>query len=106
MEQNNVDAQVVMDNETTIAELKNMEPVNRTSEILKISVLETLKPEEEGIELNEGYTYEVNGSIPQLADGLAKMPIEMDKQPDLGDKAGGAFLALVQQYYMKLNSQE
>ena len=106
MEQNNVDAQVVMDNETTIAELKNMEPVNRTSEILKISVLETLKPEEEGIELNEGYTYEVNGSIPQLADGLAKMAVEMDKQPDLGDKAGGAFLALVQQYYIKLNSQE
>ena len=53
MEQNNVDAQVVMDNETTIAELKNMEPVNRTSEILKISVLETLKPEEEGIDNSE-----------------------------------------------------
>ena len=74
--------------------------------VLNIKVIEKLTPDDEGVNLNEGYEYDVNGTIPQLADGIAKMAIEMDKQPDLGDKAGGAFLALVEQYYLKLNSQE
>ena len=91
---------------TDVEELKNMDPVTRTNTILNIKVIEKLTPDDEGVNLNEGYEYDVNGTIPQLADGIAKMAIEMDKQPDLGDKAGGAFLALVEQYYLKLNSQE
>lgn len=102
----NTDAEIIMPEGTDIEGLKNMDPVTRTNTILNIKVVEKLAPEEEGLELNEGYEYEINGTIPQLADGIAKMAIEMDKQPDLGDKAGGAFLALVEQYYLKLNSQE
>ena len=99
--ENNVDAQLNMSNETTIEELKNMEPVDRTKTILTINVIEKLTAEEDGIDLNEGYEYEINGSLPQLADGIAKMLIEMDKQEDMGENAGGAFLNLIQQYYLK-----
>lgn len=102
----NTDAEIIMPEGTDIEELKNMDPITRTNTILNIKVVEKLIPEEEGVNLNEGYEYDVNGTIPQLADGIAKMAVEMDKQPDLGDKAGGAFLALVEQYYLKLNSQE
>ena len=102
----NTDAEIIMPEGTDIEGLKNMDPVTRTNTILNIKVVEKLIPEEEGVNLNEGYEYDVNGTIPQLADGIAKMAIEMDKQPDLGDKAGGAFLSLVEQYYLKLNSQE
>lgn len=101
----NTDAEIIPEG-TDVEGLKNMDPVTRTNTILNIKVVEKLIPEEEGVNLNEGYEYDVNGTIPQLADGIAKMAIEMDKQPDLGDKAGGAFLALVEQYYLKLNSQE
>ena len=102
----NTDAEIIIPEGTDVEGLKNMDPVTRTNTILNIKVVEKLIPEEEGVNLNEGYEYDVNGTIPQLADGIAKMAIEMDKQPDLGDKAGGAFLALVDQYYLKLNSQE
>ena len=102
----NTDAEIIMSEGTDIEGLKNMDPVTRTNTILNIKVVEKLIPEEDGVNLNEGYEYDVNGTIPQLADGIAKMAIEMDKQPDLGDKAGGAFLALIEQYYLKLNSQE
>ena len=71
----------------------------RVSTILKIEVLEQLTPSEDGVELNEGYQFEVNGPIPQLADGIAKMALEMDKEPTLGNKGGGAFLALITEYY-------
>lgn len=83
-------------------DIKNTQTVTRTKQILEIKTVERLEPTDEGMDLNEGYEYEIDGSIPQLADGLAKMAIEMDKDPDLGEKAGGAFLALVLEYYNKL----
>ena len=84
----------------------NEAPVTRTKLILEVRAIEKLDPTEEGMELNEGYQYEVNGSIPQLADSIAKMAIEMDKSKDLGEAAGGAFLELVNQYYQKLKEGE
>lgn len=82
-------------------DLKNLKPEKRTTKILEIRVLELLKPEKEGVELNEGYEYEINGSIPQLADGIAKMLIQMDKDKDFGKKGGNAFLTLITEYYNK-----
>ena len=84
----------------------NEAPVTRTKLILEVRAIEKLDPTEEGMELNEGYQYEVNGSIPQLADGIAKMALEMDKDENLGEAAGGAFLELVNQYYQKLKEGE
>lgn len=70
--------------------------------ILTIETLESLTETEEGIELNEGYSYNMNGAIPQIADGIAKLAIEMDKDKDMGSDAGGAFIALIENYYMEL----
>ena len=87
-----------------IENLKNMDPISRTKTILEVKVIEKLTPEDDGVDLNEGYEYNLNGSIPQVADGLAKMFIEMDKQTDMGQDAGGAVLNLIQQYYLKLKA--
>ena len=97
----NTDAEVIIPENTNIDDLKNMEPINRTKTILNIKVVEKLIPDEDGLNLNEGYEYEVDGALPQLADGIAKMLIELDKDETLGDHAGGAFLTLIQQYYSK-----
>ena len=98
------DAEMIIPEHTTIDDLKNMEAVSRTKTILNIKVIEKLTPEDDGVDLNEGYEYDLNGSIPQVADGIAKMFIEMDKQEDMGQDAGGALLSLIQQYYMKLKA--
>lgn len=80
----------------------NKEVSIRVATILKIEVLEKLESEKDGVELNEGYQFEVDGPIPQLADAIAKMAFEMDKEETLGNKGGGAFLALVAEYYKNL----
>ena len=85
---------------------KDKDKSKREKVILTIKSLELLEPTEEGMELNEGYDYEVNGSMPQLADGIAKMAIEMDKQEDMGHLAGGAFITLILQFYNKLRDGE
>lgn len=86
------------------AELKKIEEVKRTRLILEIKAVESLSPEEEGMVLNEGYEYRLDGAVPQIADGIAKLAMEMDKDTDMGDKAGGAFIALIQQYYDMLRA--
>jgi len=82
-----------------------MDDVTRSKTILKIDVIEQLKPEKEGMTLNEGYSYDVNGPLPQLADSIAKMAIQMDKDPDFGINGGDAFLMLIGQFYNSLKSE-
>lgn len=89
-----------MDDRTKeLEELKSTGPVKRTSKILQIDVVELLQPEEDGLELNEGYEYEINGALPQLADGFAKMLIELDKDTP---NTGSGLLTLINEYYKKL----
>jgi len=78
----------------------------RSKTILKIDVLEQLEQHEEGFALNEGYEFEVDGALPQLADGIAKMAVEMDKNKDFGINGGDAFLMLITQFYNRLKSEE
>lgn len=75
----------------------------KLTEILKIERKRDLSvtEDEQGMELNEGYEYTVNGAIPEIADGIAKLAIEMDKMTDLGERAGGYFLVLIGEYYNK-----
>lgn len=75
----------------------------KLTEILKIERKRDLSvtKDEQGMELNEGYEYTVNGAIPEIADSIAKLAIEMDKMTDLGEKAGGYFLVLIGEYYNK-----
>lgn len=101
-----LDAEVNYDSKASKEDLQNMKPIKRTKTILVVKALEKLTPEENGVELNEGYEYETNGAIPQIADGIAKMAIEMDKLPDMGQNAGGAFVSLIVEYYTKLKGGE
>jgi len=79
-----------------------MNDLNRSKVILKVEAIEGLVNTDEGMELNEGYRFEINGSIPEVADGIAKMAAEMDMEPTFGDNGGGAFVALIVQYYNAL----
>lgn len=90
----------------TIKDVKDIGIVERTNTILTIKAIEQLNPGEDGVELNEGYQFIVNGPIPQLADGLAKMIFEMNQQEDLGQGAGEGFLSLIVQYYERLKGGE
>jgi hypothetical protein len=77
-----------------------MENNTRLKKICEIHSVEILAPTEEGVELNEGYQYEVNGSLPQLADSIAKMAVEFDNNNDmLGESAGSVFISLIVEYY-------
>lgn len=84
-------------------ELKDIGQVARTQNILIIKAKELLTPNDEGIELNEGYEYELNGALPQIADGFAKMLVELDKD---NKNIGGGFLTLIEQYYIKLKAEK
>lgn len=77
----------------------------RTHEILVIKSRRSfdVKPDDNSkVELNEGYEFETNAPIPEIADGLAKMAIEMDKMTELGENAGTMFLTLIAEFYKKL----
>lgn len=91
--------------EDQVSELLKGTGTTRKKRILEIDTLENLEPEKEGMALNEGYEYTVDGAIPQLADALAKMAIEMDKDLSLGEAAGGMFITLIAQFYEKLKSE-
>lgn len=77
----------------------------RTKNILVIKAREALDPTEEGVELNGGYEYDMNGAIPEIADGIAKMAIEMDGMKEFGENAGEYFLHLISEYYAWLKSK-
>ena len=79
--------------------------IRRRARILEIDAIESLTPDENGVELNEGYEYYVDGSLPQLADSIAKLALELDKDASMGESGGAAFLALVAQYYTKLKEE-
>lgn len=69
----------------------------RTKTILVVKSLEVLEPKEEGMELNVGYEFEVDGPLPEVADGIAKMAKELDKMQ--GENAGAYFVELIRQFY-------
>lgn len=71
----------------------------RTKTILVIRSLEQLNPTKKGLELNVGYEFDVDGPLPEVADGIAKMAKELDKmQPN---NAGAYFIELINQFYKK-----
>ena len=77
----------------------------RTHDILVIKARRSfdVKPDDTSkVELNEGYEFVVNAAVPEIADGIAKMAIEMDKMKDLGEDAGMMFLTLCAEFYKKL----
>lgn len=53
------------------------------------------------VELNEGYEYDVNSSIPEIADSIAKFAKELPHQ-GMGVGSDKYFLDLINQYFGKL----
>lgn len=90
-----------------MAELQDKidEASKRTHTILVIKRKRSFDPAEDDdskVELNEGYEFEADAPIPEIADGIAKMAIEMDKMPELDKDSGMMFLTLIAQFYKKL----
>lgn len=77
----------------------------RDRQILRIVARRAIEPNNDGVSLNEGYDYEVDGALPQLADALAKMLLEMNKDKSFGENAGSMFLTLLTEYYNRLKEE-
>ena len=75
------------------------ETSTRLKTILTIQAVEVLEPTKAGMQLNEGYQFEVDGAFPEIADAIAKMAAAMDNDPEFGDKSGHLFITLINQYY-------
>ena len=58
-----------------------------------------------GILLNDGYTYDVNGSIPEIADAIAKFAIELPNN-GFGEQSDTMFIQLIRNYYDKIKQGE
>ena len=69
--------------------------------ILVIKTRPVLKAEKKGLNLNEGYEFEVNGAIPELADSIAKLAKELPAN-DFGQDSDKYFLTLIMEYFKKL----
>lgn len=54
-----------------------------------------------GMELNEGYDYELNSALPELADAIAKFAIELPKQ-GIGKDSDKYFIQLINNYFSRL----
>ena len=65
----------------------------------------TIDEAETGIELNEGYEFDVDGALPEIADGIAKLAAELEPN-GFGENSGSYFISLINEYYKKLISKE
>lgn len=65
----------------------------------------TIDEAEIGLELNEGYEFDVDGALPEIADGIAKLAAELEPN-GFGENSGSYFISLINEYYKKLISKE
>jgi hypothetical protein len=61
----------------------------------------SVNEEETGLELNDGYDFEVDGAVPEIADAIAKLAIELPKN-GFGEDSDTYFITLISQYFEKL----
>lgn len=76
---------------------ENMKPKT----ILVIKTKPTLKSTTKGMFLNDGYEFEVNGAIPEIADGIAKFAKELPKN-GFGKGSDSYFITMINQYFSKI----
>lgn len=91
--------------EALLIKLQTAPEAERTHPILLIErrrAFEPIEGEDGKVDLNEGYKYSVDAPIPEIADAIAKMALEMDKMAELGEGAGGGFIALITEFHRKL----
>ena len=73
----------------------------KKTKIFEIRTKHDLKAVKKGVELNQGYEFDVNTSIPELADAIAKFAKELPNN-GFGDGSDRYFITLISQYYSKL----
>lgn len=91
-----------MDNKEDIVNALNKNATVKT--ILVIKSRPRYEGSEEGVELNDGYEFEANGALPEIADGIAKFAKELENN-GFGENSGKYFVNLVNQYFDKLNEK-
>lgn len=64
----------------------------------------SITEKKDGIELNEGYEFEVDGALPEIADGIAKFANELEKN-GFGQNSGRYFMSLINNFYDKLQQE-
>ena len=75
----------------------------KTILVIKARPKLTVDDNDEGMELNDGYEFEVNGALPEIADGIAKFALELPKN-NFGEGSDTFFIQLVNEYFKKLTS--
>ena len=86
--------------------LKTEDPLNsKTILVIKSKPKLSVSDNDEGVELNDGYEFEVNGAIPEIADGIAKMAVELEPN-GFGEKSGAYFIQLINEYYHRLTEDK
>lgn len=73
--------------------------------LLVIKSKPVLSAKKKGVELNEGYDFEVDGAIPEIADAIAKFAVELPKN-GFGENSGSYFITLISEYYKRLSSTD
>lgn len=85
-------------------EIEKLIPETKEKTILVIKTKITPKIVDDGIELNDGYNFEVNGALPEIADGIAKMAKELPAN-GFGEGSDKYFITLIQQYFDKVKGE-
>lgn len=92
-----------LDKETIEKMLEDYQPKGET--ILTITTKPKIEvtEEAEGVMINEGYDFNVNGAIPQLADAIAKLAVELPKN-GFGENSDDGFIHYINLFYSKLKN--
>lgn len=88
-----------------LEELMNNEIKPKTLLVIKSRPKLSVSEDENGIELNDGYEFELDGAIPEVADAIAKFATELPNN-GLGPDSGSYFITLISEYYKKLSSTD
>lgn len=73
--------------------------------ILVITTRPILDTTEDGVNINDGFDFVVNGAIPQLADAIAKLALELPKN-GFGENSDNGFIMYITEFYHRLKEQQ
>lgn len=76
----------------------------KTLLVIKSKPTLSVSDNDEGMELNEGYEFEVDGAIPEIADGIAKLAVELPKN-GFGEGSDKMFIGLINNYFNLLTKK-
>lgn len=81
--------------------IDSMDKDIKRTKIFEIRTKHSLTAKKKGVELNQGYEFDVDTSMPELADAIAKFAKELPKN-GFGEDSDRYFITLIHQYFDKL----